>query len=183
MKIKQFYIYLIGIAAVLVTSFVLMFKKGNSIVAPDTWHKGTNDLIKKLHPKIRSEAAEFINKVEKDLGTQLKITSTLRTFEEQSKLYAQGRTDFSKGKVTNADAGQSNHNYGLAFDCFDVTNQTYHISEKAALIAEKMGFKWGGRWVNLVDKPHFEKTFGKTWRDLLALHDAGDVDSNGYVNI
>jgi peptidoglycan LD-endopeptidase CwlK len=49
------------------------------------------------------------------LGTHLLVVSGLRTPAEQDALYEQGRT--TPGHiVTNAKAGQSMHNYGLAVD-------------------------------------------------------------------
>lgn len=48
-------------------------------------------------------------------GLTARIISGTRTFDEQNKLYAQGRT--SPGNVvTNARAGYSNHNFGIAWD-------------------------------------------------------------------
>ena len=51
------------------------------------------------------------------------------------------------------------------------------------VIFKKHGFKWGGDWISFKDLPHFEMTFGKTWQNLLALHNANKMDANGYVNI
>ena len=48
-------------------------------------------------------------------GIQIKIISGFRTYAEQNKLYAQGRTK-SVPKVTNAREGYSNHNFRVAFD-------------------------------------------------------------------
>ena len=51
-------------------------------------------------------------------GYGIRVTHTLRTMDEQAKLYAQGRT-LPGDVVTRAKPGQSPHNYGLAFDiCF-----------------------------------------------------------------
>ena len=53
-------------------------------------------------------------------GVWYYATSGMRTWEEQQKLYNQGRTAESKAKgekiVTNAKPGSSYHNYGLAID-------------------------------------------------------------------
>ena len=46
---------------------------------------------------------------------QIKIISGFRTYAEQNKLYAKGRTK-SVPKVTNAREGYSNHNFRVAFD-------------------------------------------------------------------
>jgi len=176
---KKTYYYIFLFLSILTTSLYFIFNKKT---AKTTWLPKNDELINNLHPKIRSMAADFVNEVEKELNIQLKVTSTLRTFEEQAALYAKGRTK-SGGVVTNAEPGESYHNYGLALDVFDSTNQTFHISEKIALIGESKGFKWGGRWANLIDKPHFEKSFGLKTSELLSRYRNNNVDSSGYVNI
>jgi hypothetical protein len=74
--------------------------------------KPSLDRIKKLHPKLRMEAFQIYRELIKQ-RTPERITDTLRTFQEQEMLYANGRT--KPGKiVTKAKPGQSYHNYGLA---------------------------------------------------------------------
>ena len=46
-------------------------------------------------------------------GLSARLISGTRTFAEQDRLYAQGRTE-PGNVVTNARGGQSNHNYGIA---------------------------------------------------------------------
>lgn len=70
--------------------------------------------IKDLHPKLQELCHLFIAECEK-AGIKVVITSTYRDFAAQAALYAQGRT--TPGKiVTKAKAGESVHNYRLAFD-------------------------------------------------------------------
>lgn len=100
-------------------------------------------------------------------GIEVIITSGLRTFDEQDKLYAQGRT--SPGNVvTKAKAGQSAHNYGKAVD-FCVLhdgkcawNAPRSEWEAVGKIAEGLGLIWGGSWINFQDLPHIEDG---SWRD------------------
>ena len=105
--------------------------------------------IEKLHPKVRNKATEFINRVEKELGIKLRVTSTLRTFAEQDKLYAQGRTT-KGGIVTNAKGGESNHNFGTALDVVPIVNgqadwkTTADTWNKIAKVGKSLGFEWGG---------------------------------------
>ncbi|MDA7028670.1 M15 family metallopeptidase, partial [Bacillus sp. CLL-7-23] len=67
-----------------------------------------------IHPVVKETAIEVIKRSYKE-GIYVQMTSGYRSFAEQNKLYAKGRT--ASGKiVTNAKAGQSNHNYGLAVD-------------------------------------------------------------------
>ena len=72
----------------------------------------TQNAIATLHPKIREIVTNGVIEADKSLTgrAQVIIVQALRTFPEQHKLFLQ------RPKVTNADAGQSYHNYGLAFD-------------------------------------------------------------------
>jgi len=70
--------------------------------------------IEDLHPKVAEMCRAFIQKCDEQ-GIDILITSTYRDAESQDALYAQGRT--KPGKiVTNAKAGQSFHNWRVAFD-------------------------------------------------------------------
>ena len=158
--------------------------------------KVTTERIKYLHPKVRNEvskAVEYINKKLLGKGVRLRITWTHRTFKEQDELYAQGRTKPGK-KVTNARAGFSFHNYGLAFDiviildkdgdgnftevCWStVADNDYDgKADWMEVVAhfKSIGWKWGGDFKKLVDSPHFEKTFNHTETQLLNKYNADD---------
>ena len=96
-------------------------------------------------------------------------------------------------KVTNAKAGQSIHNYGLAIDIVllvdkdnngifeDVSWDTSADYDKdnvpewseAVTYFKKAGWAWGGDWKSFPDYPHLEKTFGHTWKSLNALYNSG----------
>jgi peptidoglycan L-alanyl-D-glutamate endopeptidase CwlK len=163
--------------------------------------KITIERIALLHPKLRDEALAIYDEIVKALGNHVmcRFTATLRTFAEQDKIYAQGRT--TKGsKVTNARGGQSYHNYGLALDIVLVLDKDKNGTFESAVwdvrgdfdkdgradwmeivnIFKQYGWKWGGDW-KFYDAPHFQKTFGYSVRQLLDLHKAGKVDKNGYV--
>jgi peptidoglycan L-alanyl-D-glutamate endopeptidase CwlK len=187
MKNKEIYIGL-GIGVAVTTLLILIFRKKpteniENMEVEKTWDTKTDDKIKTLHPKLRGIASKFINEVEKKLGIRLRITDGLRTFAEQNKLYAQGRTTAGR-KVTNAKGGQSYHNYGLAFDCYLTENGkvTFKkaVNSEIAKIGKDLGLEWGGEWKTLKDMPHFQLTKGKT-SELLALHNAKKTDSEGYV--
>jgi len=153
--------------------------------------------INLLHPAIRHEVLkvyEYINNNLFGKNIRLRFAHTLRTFNEQEALYAIGRTKPGK-KVTNAKAGQSIHNYGLAFDIvilIDKNNDgifetaswnTLSDDDKdgtpdwveAVAYLKKLGWVWGGNWKSFPDYPHFEKTFGHNWKSLQAKYNAGDV--------
>lgn len=143
--------------------------------------------LNQLHPLIREKALLAYNQAVRitPKGIHPYITQTLRTFKESDALYAQGRT--TKGSiVTNAKAGQSYHNYGLALDFVIQKDEVFNWAVDAnwmlvVNIFKKNGFEWGGDWKSFKDFPHFEMTFGNTWKQLLALHNAGKTDKNGYV--
>lgn len=155
--------------------------------------KVTQDRIALLHPKFRDEMTKIINECNKELTgrSQVRIAQGLRTDKEQAALYAQGRT--TKGKiVTNAKAGQSIHNYGLAVDIvLIIDGKTASWDTKAdwdldgvadwmecVAVFNKYGWDWGGNWKSFKDMPHFEKR-GYSWRTLAQL----PKDSSGYVKI
>jgi len=152
--------------------------------------------IAKLHPKLRHE----VDQIYRELIRQripVRITDTLRTFEEQERLYAIGRT--RPGKiVTKAKAGQSYHNYGLALDFCLLTNNgrealwnrtaDLNLNQQAdwdevVSLFKHYGWEWGGDWASFKDYPHLQKTFGYSTSFLLELHNTGKTDSDGYVII
>lgn len=142
-----------------------------------------------LHPAIRAEAIQAYEEAVRKtpINVHPVIVQTLRTFEEQDALYQKGRTRPGQ-KVTNAKAGSSFHNYGLAIDfCLQVNGKlVWKVDDnwmKVVEIFKKHGFSWGGDWVSFKDFPHLEKTFGHTWKELLVSHNAKKLDCNGYVEL
>ena len=147
--------------------------------------KLTIERIKKAHPLIREELngyyLECNNKLPK--GVRLRFSHVYRTNEEQDELFAK------RPKVTNAKGGQSIHNYGLAFDIvilFDKDgNGTFETAswklDRYFMIVvdyfKSKGYEWGGDWNKFQDRPHFQKSFGHTWRTLQAL--PTKLDDNG----
>lgn len=113
----------------------------------------------------------FLNKVRywaNDNEVVVKIICGTRTWKEQDDLYAQGRT--KKGsKVTNAKAGYSFHNYGIAFDIgiFSKDGKYFTDNELYDKLHEDCGcpdcFYWGGNFKSLHDAPHYQyDEFGRT---------------------
>lgn len=150
----------------------------------------TQKVINKLHPKLRAEVTKIVEEIESKLtgNAKMRLTQGLRTIAYQNSLYAQGRT--TKGSiVTNAKGGQSLHNYGLATDfCLIIDGKTMSYNEVKDYDADGIadwkevvntfkshGWFWGGDFKSIKDSPHFEKTFGKTWKTLLADYNAGKV--------
>lgn len=162
----------------------------------------TLDRIALLHPKVREEVRGIYAEICDALKgrAMCRFAFTLRTIAEQDALYAQGRT--RPGKiVTNARGGMSYHNYGLAIDIVLVVDTDGNGSyDRAAwdtktdfdgdgksdwievvTIFKQHGWTWGGDW-KFYDAPHFEKTYGYSVRELLALHKSGKT-VGGYVQI
>lgn len=133
-----------------------------------------------LHPKLRTTAIAAWGEAQDAMpaNVQIVVIQGLRTFAESDALYEQGRT--KPGEiVTNAAAGQSYHNYGLAWDFEMFTNgkPDYVVGPnwlKVVSIMEGHGMYWGGNFPEgFHDNPHFEDRFGRNWRDLLVLYNAG----------
>lgn len=149
------------------------------------WDSASEKNIETLHPKVRDKAREFINRVEKETGIKLRVTSGIRTYAQQDALYAQGRTK-SGAIVTNAKGGQSNHNFGTAIDVIPIVNgqPDWNTKDwaKISQIGKSVGFNWGGDWTGLVDKPHFEMQFGNTLAQLKQKYESGQKDGD-YVKL
>ena len=134
-----------------------------------------------LHKKVQSIFTNWINECKilaKAYGYEYKAISGNRSWDEQAKLYAQGRT--SPGKIiTNAKPGYSNHNFGIAVDMGVFKNGKYldennpdeaeSFHRIAAKTAEKYNIEWGGNWKTFKDYPHFEYKTGKTLSQLRQL--------------
>jgi len=146
--------------------------------------------LEDLHWYVKDLAEELLLKVKEKLNLNIIIYFTIRTFQEQNEIYAQGRT--KPGKiVTNAKGGQSYHNFGLAFDLAVLKpnktidwNQTADINDddlpdydQIGEIAEDMGLEWGKRFTNLAgDFGHFQVSFGFKIKELLAFYNKGGMD-------
>ena len=163
----------------------------------------TLDRIKTIHPKLIKELGEIYDDICEALTGRAicRFAYTTRTFAEQDALFAQGRTKPGK-RVTNAKGGQSYHNFSLAVDIvllwdkdgngtfetavwdtktdFDGDKQSDWMEVVA--IFKRYGWEWGGDW-RFVDMPHFQKTFGKSVKQLLDNYNRGARDKNGYVII
>lgn len=156
--------------------------------------------LNQLHPKIRAKALADYRGANALLGkgVRLRVTYALRTFAEQHQLF------LKRPKVTNADAGQSNHNYGLSFDIVILYDKNGDgVFEEAVYDLKRdgdkngksdwytvinylksQGWKWGGDFTTIFDAPHFEYTFGHTWRTLLPLYNAKKfIPGTTYVQI
>jgi peptidoglycan L-alanyl-D-glutamate endopeptidase CwlK len=114
--------------------------------------------IATLLPEIQPIARALVQKAAAN-GITIKIISGRRTYDQQNKLYAKGRTLAGK-KVTNARGGYSNHNFGIAFD-IGVFSGSRYLGDSSrykavAALGMDLGLEWGGNWTSMVDQPHFQ---------------------------
>lgn len=124
--------------------------------------------IAKLQAELAPYARTLVSRAA-DIDIEIKIISGLRTYAEQDALFAKGRTAPGP-KVTNAKGGESNHNFGIAFDVGVFRGKDY-LSESPAYdavgaIGLEIGLEWGGNWHTIVDKPHFQ--LRPAWAKLLS---------------
>jgi len=174
--------------------------------------KITLDRIQFLHPEVRDEVSHIYRaQIVPALNGRAicRFAYTIRTFAEQNALFAQGRTRLfdengrKLGIVTKARGGQSYHNYGLALDIVLIkdtnndgkfetasweTNVDFDKDGKAdwmevVQIFKNNGWEWGGDW-KFKDRPHFQKTFGFTTKQLLDKHNRKDfIEGTTYVKL
>jgi peptidoglycan L-alanyl-D-glutamate endopeptidase CwlK len=118
-------------------------------------------------------------------GVTVKVISGHRSWEEQDRLYAQGRT--APGNVvTNARGGYSNHNFGIAIDFGVFKGSSYldgssrssdralaqrvHAAIAAAAKEAGLNTTWGGDWRSFPDAPHHEIATALTLADKRRLY-------------
>ncbi len=95
-----------------------------------------------------------------DLPASWQPYSGIRTFDEQTGLYAEGRTKPPIGiqyRVTNARAGYSGHNYGAA------TDWTWFDGDGNLCWLDDADIRWQG-YVDVVEKVGLQS--GKHWGDI-----------------
>ena len=156
--------------------------------------------ISEAHPKLRAKMLQDYKDADKLLGDYitLRYSYVYRSPELQHKIFLQ------RPKVTNADAWQSIHQYGLAFDIvllvdrdkngtfetvswdmvkdfdLDKTPDWEEVTQFLLSRGYTNGFiSKGKKW----DYPHFQIDFGYNWRQLKKLIDVGHTikDVNGIT--
>jgi peptidoglycan L-alanyl-D-glutamate endopeptidase CwlK len=122
----------------------------------------TNDrserVIATLVPEVRPYARALFFKA-REVGIDINIIGGTRSFEEQDRLYARGRTATGP-RVTNARGGYSSHNFGIAFDIGVFSGNRYlpesPLYKAVGALGIELGLEWGGNWKTIVDQPHFQ---------------------------
>lgn len=126
--------------------------------------------LEDLHPTVAALCTQHIATC-KLHNIDLVITSTYRDLDAQNALYNQGR--LTPGAiVTNAKAGQSFHNYRVAYDCVPITNGKCNWDAGSAdwllivRIAKDLQLEWAGDWKTFKEQCHFQYTEGLTLKDF-----------------
>jgi peptidoglycan L-alanyl-D-glutamate endopeptidase CwlK len=128
-------------------------------------------------PILAAKARDLIQRC-REVGITIRVSQGLRTWAEQDALYASGRT--APGQIrTNARAGESFHNFGMAFDIallelgrvtWDARHPGWRI---AGEIGTGLGLLWGGNWRAIKDLPHFELRGRLTLQECRELYPSG----------
>jgi peptidoglycan LD-endopeptidase CwlK len=139
----------------------------------------TENCILSLVPKVQATARRFLFMV-RSSGVDARILSGTRTYAEQDHLYRKGRGANTEPKVTNAKGGQSNHNFGIAWDIglFEngqyVTDETKYAPIAHMVLPDFPELEWGGNWKSLKDVPHYQyKTISNNLATVRAEFEAG----------
>ena len=115
-----------------------------------------------LVPEVKAKCLK-LKVVCAQVGIDLLITSTYRDAESQNALYAQGRSK-PGNIVTNAKAGESYHNYRIAFDVVPLKNgkpiwdTSDSVWNHIGNLGEQCGLEWAGRWKGKIrEMAHFQQ--------------------------
>jgi len=169
------------------TNAVINFQRNNGLYPEGIFNPRTRRKLFNPHPKDNydtrptstdiSSLDTYVSQLARKFlaltaanNMDVRITTAFRSWDEQDRLYAQGRT--TPGSViTNARGGESYHNWGLAFDAapFEngaVSNDLEKFKQMGRL-GVQAGLEWGGNFKDIVDLPHFQYTYGLSTEDLL----------------
>jgi peptidoglycan LD-endopeptidase CwlK len=145
-----------------------------------TFHSRTETSLRTLHPKAQ-ELARVSLKAIRDAGINARIISGTRTYAEQNKLFAQGRFGNPPPIVTNARGGQSNHNFGIAWDigifaangAYLGNSPLYNTAGQRVMSAGIANLEWGGNWTTFIDMPHYQHLTGLAIGQVRQRFEAG----------
>ncbi|CAA9317741.1 MAG: hypothetical protein AVDCRST_MAG71-1113 [uncultured Lysobacter sp.] len=125
----------------------------------------------------QEQARRFLARVLVD-GVDVRIVSGTRSYAEQNALYRQGRDGRRGPIVTQARAGRSTHNFGVAWDVavfapdgrYSTRDQDY---ERVARRGLSPALEWGGHWPRFPDGPHYQLATGLDITALRRRFEAG----------
>lgn len=126
--------------------------------------------IQALSLRAQREARLCLRKLT-DRNIRVRIISGTRSYEQQNKLFRQGRYGNPGPIVTNARGGESNHNFGMAWDIGLFSEEGRYLTDaksytEAAAIATGDALEWGGAWKKFIDRPHYQLRMNISMADL-----------------
>jgi len=141
-------------------------------------------LIAGLHLKAQAAARRLLVLAAQQ-GFVARVISGTRSYAEQDRLFSQGRHSKAGPRVTNARGGQSNHNFGIAWDIglFDAEGR-YLNGDTATELAEyrrlgelarPLALEWGGDWRSIPDVPHYQLPTGLSVAETRRRFEAGEA--------
>ena len=144
--------------------------------------KNLATLLPEVQPHFRAFMVEA-QALAASKGLEYRAICGTRDWNEQARLYAQGRT--APGKiVTKAPPGSSFHNFGIAIDCGVFRGGEYldeadpKVADKfhreAAKLAKGNNLRWGGDFKTIYDAPHYELNTPLTLAELRSKRGKGE---------
>ncbi len=159
---------------------VTEFEKQSKLLADSLgkFDPRTETNIQSLHLKAQEAARRFMSAVI-NIPIDAKIISGTRSYAEQNELFRQGRFGNPGKKITNARGGQSNHNFGIAWDIGIFDGGKYITTAPLYREAADAGFNddlvWGGHWIRFPDLPHYQLATGLRIGDVRRKFEKGDA--------
>lgn len=132
-----------------------------------------------LSVKAQREARLFLGRI-LDGGFNARIISGTRTYEQQNALFRQGRFGNPGPVITKARGGQSNHNFGVAWDIGIFTSKGGYLADgkeydQVAKLGQSASVEWGGSWKSFPDRPHYQLILGKSVSELRVAYEEGTI--------
>ena len=147
-----------------------------------TFDSRSENNIRTVLPVTQRAARSFLTRARKFAGFEVRIISGSRTYAEQDQLFRKGRFGNPPPIVTKARGGQSNHNFGIAWDVGIFENGKYlpgdnkretKIYQQLASAVLTNDLEWGGNWTSIVDMPHYQLRLDLTLAQLKQRFEAG----------
>jgi peptidoglycan L-alanyl-D-glutamate endopeptidase CwlK len=144
----------------------------------------TEGNIRTILPVTQRAARSFLTRAKNLTGFEVRIISGSRTYAEQDQLYKKGRGGSPGPIVTNARGGQSNHNFGIAWDVGIFQNGKYLTGDKKSeakiyaqleSIALTDDLEWGGNFTKFPDMPHYQLKLGLALDQVRARFEKGQA--------
>jgi peptidoglycan L-alanyl-D-glutamate endopeptidase CwlK len=153
---------------------------------PSSFDLRTETLIYTLLPAAQKLARRLLVELHRR-DIDARIISGTRTYAEQSAIFLQGRYNNPGRVVTYARAGQSNHNFGMAWDIgiFDAQGRYLDGDQPAELVPYERageisraipGLEWGGDWPGKKrDLPHYQLAVKWSLAQVRAKFERGEA--------